>query len=299
MQVLRKYGFFLLLGAAILFPVVFFSSETKQTRQLSTLERMVFAIGLPIQRAFSSVALTGKDFVHSYISLREAQKRADELAVENAKLNIRIQVFQELERENERLRQLLDFSKEGRLNFEIADIISADPSFLYRSVRLNRGADQGVQSGMAVVSAMGAVGVVMRVFSNVSDVLLVTDANSNLDVMIARNRRRGILSGSAKGPMLFKYFERGGRPSIGDEVISSGLTGSFPRGISVGVVSNVTLESDGMTQLIEVTPKVEFSNLSEAMIILSPSREVEVIKKIGGKEWMQKIVEGGSSRSGG
>jgi rod shape-determining protein MreC len=299
MRALKKYGFFLLLGAALFFPVVFFSSETRQTRELSTIERMVFALGLPLQKTLSTFTLNLQKWLHSYVILQDAQQRADELKRENAELNIQIQVYRELDQENHRLRQLLEFPKDGALKFLLGDIISADASFLYRSVRLNRGTDQGIQSGMAVVSAMGAVGVVMRVFANVCDVLLVTDANSNLDVMIARNRRRGILSGSAKGPMLFKYFERGGRPSVGDEVISSGLTGSFPRGVAVGTVSQVTLESDGMTQMIEVTPKVEFSNLTEAMVILSPSREVEVIKRIGGKDWMQKIVEGGLPRSGG
>jgi len=153
---------------------------------------------------------------------------------------------------------------------------------------------------MAVVAAAGAVGMVMRTGAGASDVLLVTDPNANLDVIITRNRRRGILVGGSGNIMQFKYFDRGSRLLVGDEIVTSGLTGAFPRGIAVGRVSKIKAGEGAVNQTIEVEPAVNFAEVSEALILLTPSREVEVIRKVGGLEWMKKMMEGGAEkRSGG
>jgi rod shape-determining protein MreC len=152
---------------------------------------------------------------------------------------------------------------------------------------------------MAVVAAEGAVGVVMRTLAGYSDVLLLNDPNSNLDVIVARNRRRGMLEGSSGQTMLFKYADRGSRVLVGDEIVTSGLTGPFPRGIVVGKVARIRVEPDGVTQVIEVEPAVNFAEVSEALILLRSSREVDVIRKLGGVDWMKKLVESVPGRSGG
>ncbi|NBW82281.1 rod shape-determining protein MreC, partial [bacterium] len=132
-----------------------------------------------------------------------------------------------------------------------------------------------------------------------SDVLLLNDPNSNLDVIVARNRRRGMLEGSSGQGMLFKYADRGSRVIVGDEIVTSGLTGPFPRGIVVGRVTRIRVEPDGVSQMIEVEPAVNFAEVSEALILLRSSREVDVIRKVGGVDWMKKLVETIPGRSGG
>ena len=139
----------------------------------------------------------------------------------------------------------------------------------------------------------------MRTVGSYSDVLLLNDPNSNLDVIVARNRRRGMLEGSSGQAMLFKYADRGSRVIVGDEIVTSGLTGPFPRGIGVGKVSRIRVEPDGVTQVIEVEPAVNFAEVSEALILLRSSREVDVIRKVGGVDWMKRLVESVPGRSGG
>ena len=284
-----------------LFPFVFFSSDLQGRRGLSAAERVVVAIGAPFKMVFRSATIDLKKTLDHYVFLRNAQERATNLQEQNAKLSVEIQVLRELETENNRLRQLLDFQKQAELSFLMADVQSADPSFLYRSVRLNKGENEGVSSGFAVVTSQGAVGMVMRTSPMDSDVLLITDANSNIDVIVSRNRRRGVLVGGAGGRMLFKHLDRGSRLMIGDEIVTSGLTGAFPRGVVVGSVASIKSAADGVTLAIEVEPAVNFGDIAEAMILLSPSQGIEVIRKIGGAEWMKKMVEGSStaSRSGG
>ncbi|MEY4064904.1 MAG: rod shape-determining protein MreC [Pseudomonadota bacterium] len=299
MLLFRKYGFALLVLSAVLFPFAFYSSDVAARRDLSFVEKLVYTASRPVELVFNLMVHQSGNLVRSYVDLRGAREEADKLRVENAKLSVKMQMLQEVEKENERLQKLLNFVRQVNLKFVSGQVQSGDPSFLYRAIRLNRGESEGVQPGMGVVASEGAVGVVMRTMSGSSDVLLLNDPNSNLDVIVARNRRRGMLEGSAGQTMLFKYADRGSRVLVGDEIVTSGLTGPFPRGIAVGKVARIRLESDGVTQVIEVEPAVNFAEVSEALILLRNSREVDVIRKLGGVDWMKKLVESVPGRSGG
>lgn len=288
---LRRYGFVLLVLVAILFPFIFYSSEMTTRKEVSLVERVVYAVTSPVQWIFSITTNGVSHTLSSYVDLRTAKESAISLQDENARLQVKMQVLKELELENIRLRELLNFVKHVDLQFVSGEIKSADPTFLYKSMRLSRGEADGVRPGMAVVAAEGAVGVVMRTADKSCDVLLVTDPNSDLDVIVVRNRRRGIVEGNLGRNLRFKYSDRGTRVQVGDEIISSGLTGAFPRGITVGKVSKIGIDTDGVSQTIEVEPAVDFSHLSEALILLQPSREVETIRKVGGDIWMKGIME--------
>lgn len=299
MHVFRRYGFGLLVLCAFIYPFAFYSSDVSARRDLSFIEKLVYTVSRPVEVVFNLVIHQSSELFHSYVDLRAARVEADELKDANAKLTVQMQMLQELERENARLQKLLNFVRQVNVNFVSGQVESGDPSFFYRSLRLNRGEADGVLPGMAVVAAEGALGVVMRTVAGYSDVLLLNDPNSNLDVIVARNRRRGMLEGGAGSSMLFKYAERGAKVMVGDEIVTSGLTGPFPRGIAVGKVARIRVEPDGITQLIEVEPAVTFSEVSEALILLRNSREVDVIRRVGGIDWMKKIVESVPGRSGG
>lgn len=299
MLVFRRYGFALLVLSAIVFSFAFYSSDVSTRRDLSLVEKLVYTVSRPVEVVFHLLTHQSRDLVKSYVDLRGAREEGQRLREENSRLAVQMQMLKEVEKENERLQKLLNFVRQVNLKFVSGKVHSGDPSFLYRSIRLNRGETDGVLPGMAVVAAEGAVGVVMRTLGSYSDVLLLNDPNSNLDVIVARNRRRGMLEGSAGQGMLFKYADRGSRVIVGDEIVTSGLTGPFPRGIVVGKVSRIRVEPDGVSQLIEVEPAVNFAEVSEALILLRSSREVDVIRRVGGTDWMKRLVETVPGRTGG
>ncbi len=289
MQLFKRYGFFIITLAAVLFPFMFYTSDLSLRQDVSVAEKLVYFVTRPIQSALSQVTSGASRLWNDYIYLVQARQQARDAREENTKLNVKIQMLQEIRLENERLRKLLHFVDEQNLNFLSGSVQSGDPSFLYSTLRLNRGEKDQVMPGMGVVASQGVVGTVMRTFSHHSDVLLVVDRNSDLDVIVARNRRRGIVQGFNGDKLRFKYLEKGSRIQLGDELMSSGLTGVFPRGLQVGKVTHITYEADGVTQLIEVEPAVEFSSLTEALILTRPSYEMEVIQKIGGNDWMKQM----------
>jgi rod shape-determining protein MreC len=296
----QRYGLWLLFAFAVLFPFVFYSGDTSMRRDLSVVERMVSALTRPVEFVVSGTSTNVSSFLNRYLDLRNAKLRSIELTDENARLKLQLQALAEVAAENVRLRGLLNLVQRRELKFRSCEVEAVDPSFMFRNIRISCGEKDGIVPGMGVVSAEGVVGVVMRTNPSFSDVLLVSDPNSNLDVIVARNRRRGILAGNAQGTMSFKHFDRGSRIQSGDEIVASGLTGPFPAGLIVGHVAQMKGDSESAFQDVEVEPAADISRLSEVLVLLQPSREVDAIRRIGGDDWLRKIVEGsGISRAGG
>jgi rod shape-determining protein MreC len=290
---LRKYligiiGFF-----TVLFPFFFYSSDLRARQDLNFLEKVVLTFNAPVDAVFRFFRVTVAGVVDDYILTVGANEEARQLREENAKLSVQLQIAREMELENERLRALLQFREEHGREFMASRVLARDPTYFYDSVRLNRGARDGVRPGMSVMAAAGAVGLVIKVTADTAHVLLVTDPNSSVDVIVARNRKRGVLEGTAGSSMRLKHVGKGGNVQVGDLLLTSGLTGSFPRGILVGRVSNIQLESDHVTQKVEVEPSVPFEDLSEVLVLKAPSLEMEVLDRVGGPDWMERILRTG------
>jgi rod shape-determining protein MreC len=141
-------------------------------------------------------------------------------------------------------------------------------------VRIDRGTDDGLALGMAVLGGGGVVGQIFRVMGDYADVLLLTDRNSSVDVIVQRSRARGVLVGAGRKNfnLRFKYLSHVEDVNTGDLVITSGLDRVFPEGLSVGYVTNVTRSTVGIFQEAEVQPTVDFAKISEVIVLLTQKR---------------------------
>jgi rod shape-determining protein MreC len=125
-----------------------------------------------------------------------------------------------------------------------------------------------VVQDLAVLTPEGIVGRTFRVGSDYSDVLLIIDSNSTFDAIIERSRARGIVRG-AKGNMCRLEFTKRTEDIVaGDTVVSSGLGGIFPKGIRVGVISEVESKPYGIFMHADIIPSVDFSKLEEVFVVL-------------------------------
>jgi rod shape-determining protein MreC len=193
---------------------------------------------------------------------------------ENVRLRKRIQSL-EVERQklleaqatNARLKQLLDFRSHLYGRAVTASIIANSASSWFQSCLLDKGSADGVRKGMAVVTPMGVVGQVVTVTSRTAKVLLLTDANSGIDVIVQRTRARGIVSGSLDNGTILKYVKRSEDIQEGDRLITSGIDGLFPKGLMVGTVIKVQKQHLGLFQFIEVLPAVQSSRIEEVLVV--------------------------------
>jgi len=121
--------------------------------------------------------------------------------------------------------------------------VIADSGGAYaRSVMVNAGRDNGVARGQAAMTGEGLVGRVAEVGSRAARILLITDLNSRVPVIVDGTRQRAILAGDNSARPSLRYVDAGGTMRIGDRIVTSGQGGVFPPELPVGVVANVDSE---------------------------------------------------------
>lgn len=197
---------------------------------------------------------------------------------ENERLRSRIQAL-EVERQklleaqatNSRLKQLLDFRGHLSGTAVTASIIANSASSWFQSCLLDKGSTDGVRKGMAVVTPLGVVGQVVSVTPRTAKVLLLTDPNSGIDVLVQRTRARGIVSGSLENGTVLKYVKRSEDIQEGDRLITSGTDGVFPKGMMVGTVIKVAKQHIGLFQFVEVLPAVQPARVEDVLVVAAQS----------------------------
>jgi len=230
----------------------------------------------PLQIAGQGTANWIKGFRDRYDTLAGFRSENDRLRKRLQTLEIERQRLLEAEATNRRLQQLLDFRNELPAGAITASIIANSATSWFQSCTLNKGSADGLRKGMGVVTPLGVVGKVVAVTGRTAKVLLVTDPNSGIDVLVQRTRSRGIVSGSLESGTVLKYMKRSEDVQEGDRLVTSGLDNIFPKGLLVGTVVKVRKQSRGLFQTVEVWPAVQAARVEEVLVVAA---ETEAVKR--------------------
>ena len=230
----------------------------------------------PLQIAGQGTANWIKGFRDNYDTLAGFRSENERLRKRVQTLEVEWQRLLEAEATNRRLQQLLDFRSELPAGAITATIIASSASSWFQSCVLNKGSADGVRKGMAVVTPLGVVGKVVTVTGRTAKVLLLTDPNSGIDVLVQRTRSRGIVSGSLESGTVLKYMKRSEDVQEGDRLVTSGLDTVFPKGLLVGTVIKVRKQNRGLFQSVEVWPAVRAERVEEVLVV---GAETEAAKK--------------------
>jgi rod shape-determining protein MreC len=192
-----------------------------------------------------------------------------------------------LEEENLQLREALVASgrleriAEMRDEFEIpmlpAELVGVDVSAWFRAALLDRGREHGVHSGMPVISEDGLVGLVTATSRSAAKIMLLIDPQSAIDGVIQRSRARGIVRGARDDKLEFEFVARQGDVRVGDELISSGLGGVYPKGLRIGEVTEVEASEGEMMHTAWVRPAVDFGRLELVFVMLRRGPTMELL----------------------
>jgi rod shape-determining protein MreC len=221
----------------------------------------------PLQIAGQGSANWIKGFRNHYDTLAGFRSENERLRRRLQILEIERQRLLEAEATNRHLRQLLDFRSELPSGAITATIIASSASSWFQSCVISKGSADGVRKGMAVVTPLGVVGKVAAVTGRTAKVLLLTDPNSGIDVLVQRTRSRGIVSGSLESGTVLKYIKRSEDVQEGDRLVTSGLDSGFPKGLLVGTVIRVRKQNRGLFQSVEVWPAVQAARVEEVLVV--------------------------------
>ncbi len=222
----------------------------------------------PIDWFFSGVTGTvGK--VRGTLSSNVSLMRSNtELKRQLGEAQLIITELEELRRENRRLSQLLNLTVPQGYTRTSARVVGRSVTNLYQTLRISVGVESGIQPGAPVVSGQGLVGQVLESSLFSSTILLITDANSGVAVLSADNRSNGVIKGTGEVYLMMDYVAGSDLLESGEEVVTSGLGGVFPKGLPVGIVTSVTPDPVTHVKTATVLPYTDFSNLEEVSVLL-------------------------------
>lgn len=231
----------------------------------STLESLVLGALGPVAHAATLVSGGVSGIFGSF-------RFASTLREENGRLKHELETLQHslvrlhgIEEELERLSRISGYTRPETGSFFVADVVYVDHASWLRTLVLYTGAAEPSRN-QPVVTARGLVGRIVVPAEPYAKVLLVTDRSASASAMIQRTRRRGMVRGSGEKHLLLDNIPLQEDVRPGDQVVTAGIDGVFPRGIPIGVVTDVGPGPE-LFHRIGVRPHIDFGLLDQVYVL--------------------------------
>jgi len=234
---------------------------------------IAYGIIYPFQLAGTKLITTTKDFFQSIKRNRSLEEELTKSRVLLEKYEKAKNEFEELKRENERLRKLIGIQTGMKYETVIAEVVAKSPQNLYKTIIVNRGKQSGIKKWMPVIAYQDdvkcVVGKVIDVEKFSSRIQPLIGQSSYIGAMLKATRYSGILVGQSPitENCFLQYIDRRAEIKYGAMVVTSGMGGVFPKGIPIGEVALITKKRYGIFQEAIVKPIINFGRLEEVYII--------------------------------
>lgn len=230
----------------------------------------------PAMDVLSYPVTAGTELAHTLSGLANLQAENIRLRRENENLLQWQTAARHLRAENQALRDLLAMEAPPASKDIGARIVADLGGTFARAVMVTAGSNAGIRKGQAVLSSRGLLGRVASVGPRSARVLLLTDYNARVPVMLEKSQSRAILAGDNTAQPQLLYTPEKTAVAIGDRVVTSGHAGAFPPGLPVGVISAL----DGGTPRVRLFANAAYATQVRIMDydlrgILDPSQTPE------------------------
>jgi rod shape-determining protein MreC len=228
----------------------------------------VLDIAAPVERVVSAPIDGVRKFFEEYVDLlgvradnRRLQRRIAEIESENLQ-------FREALVASGHLARVASMRDEIEIPMLPAEVVGLDVAPWFHSVLVDRGTQHGVESGYPVITHEGVVGVVTATSSHAAKTMLLLDRQSSVDAVVQRSRARGVLRGIGRDQLEFEFVVRGADVVVGDEVVTSSLGGTYPKGLRLGRVAELRDAGGRLTRIAVVEPAVDLGQLEQVFVML-------------------------------
>ena len=228
---------------------------------------MVSALVQPLAKAGAQLALARDNASDALTDATASDATLSELQEENENLRRQLADAEEYKQEAERLEQLLNISEKYSVTGTVACVIGRTSEAYDQAVTLDVGSSDGVVVGQSVMGPNGVVGQIISVSESSSTVRLLTDPQSGVAVLLQATREEGVCVGSLEGLLYLEDVSADANVQVGDVVVTSGLGGSYTRGLIVGSVVRIDQRQGESTRRIVVSPNEEAGPLQEVIVV--------------------------------
>jgi rod shape-determining protein MreC len=268
-SVLGRYRNLTILVGVLFLQVLGLAVQVKRSADVENTRLIrVWAVDLitPFERGLVWVQNGSGNILHSYLFLRGVRAENRQLKDQIEQMKLEEVRLSEDAAQAHRLQSLLAFREQFIVKPLAAQVIGSSGSDLSRSIYIDKGSNDGVAQDMAVITAGGIVGKVLRVYPSTSLVLMINDQSSGVGVLLEKSRLQGVLRGTPNGELVLERVMSDETVAPGETVLSSGGDQIFPKGLPVGTVSKVSPGKE-MFLNIKVKPAADLSRLEEVLIV--------------------------------
>lgn len=233
----------------------------------------VNTVATPVRMVGAVVATPFNAIGNVFTNLSAPQETLSELKKQNEELTSELAQLTEAEKTAERLESLLGLQSTYNLQSTAARIIGTTGDAWSQTVTIDKGSANGFEIGMPVCNSGGVIGQIIEVSAATSTVRLINDENSGVSAMVQSTRAQGILQGQPDGTLMLSYVPADADVKVGDVIITSGLGGRFPKGLSLGTVSSVSRAANATYYTIVVRAISTAESNEEVLVITSLTDE--------------------------
>jgi len=279
MTAFKRYRDIVIVVLLLAVPFFFLRASIRKPSELTPIDEAALRIAAPLEYVSAALARGISSIIGEYVYLVDVKEDNNRLTYENARLRSRVRELLTAEAENRRLKRLLGMRDTIPDETLSAVVVGKDTTEYFRVAHLIVDTpNPRVRVNMPVISLDGTVGTVERVAGEKVAVQLAVDSGFGVDVIVERTGARGFVRGSgdrSRYAVRVEYVHRTDEVEVGDLLVTSGVGCRFPKGIPVARVKKLQKREFGIYQTVEAEPTVDFSRLSEVLIILNDAEECE------------------------
>ena len=269
-RVLARHRRVVILAVVLMAAFLLMTVQVRHDRAVVSLVRQAILFTVSPFIKLTAVTVSGINHVwQNYVGLRGLRQENLRLQREAASLQRRIDQLEEQVLETQRLQGLLAMREAWRAEFVAARVVGKDATNWFKTILIDRGSRAGMRRNLPVVAPDGLVGRIVEVTPSTAKVQLITDPVSAAGALMQRTRVTGIVVGNLGAGLRVRYLPLLADVVVGDEVVTSGMGGIFPKGIPVGRVTAVERTSGALFQEAVLQPKVDLGRLEEVVVLMN------------------------------
>ena len=234
--------------------------------------KAVQSVLTPIRNGFSAITRTVERYYNYIFSYESLESENEYLKQQLASMEDEVRSADSLQRENDRLRELLELSEEHEdYSFCAAYIVSWDSSNWKSTFTIGKGTNSGLDTGMVAITENGqVVGLITEVGSNWATITTVLDTSLEISACIASSGYTGVVQGSYTtgnaGMLRMNYLPSEAVLRNNDQVVTTGST-VYPKDLILGYVEDAGFDETGVAKYAILRPATDFDDLVQVFII--------------------------------
>lgn len=247
---------------------------------VTTLKYYTSKIIIPVQKGINDIGVWTDSKLENLREIEELNKENEQLKKEIAELKTSVTKYQndlQLFASLQSLYKLDEMYPE--LNKTAAHVFAKDSTSWFSIFYIDKGLDDGLFEGANVMCDDGLAGIIIECTKSYSKVRAIIDDNSNISGKVMPANALCTVEGNLKtyqdGCLVLKNIDKNSKISKGDKVVTSHISDWFHPGITIGYVSDISYDSNNLTITAKITPAVNFSNISEVLVVTDPLKSIE------------------------